>query len=405
VTVAPRIVRLLAILRPSSLTARQQDGFIAVIVLVGGLLLCLADVHRLIPGTDGFGLWVRLVELAVLSGLERLRRRVPGALLLATVVLGVDIALGLSLPVVLVYADLLYTATLHASKRTSRVVIWVAAAVLLVLFGGALAVIQQWRVAVLIALACFPFVLVPVWWAANVRQQREIAESERTNAEQLARITELDRRAAVSEERARMARDLHDVISGHLSAIAIQSEGALSMAYDPAMAHDALESVRKNSVSALEEMRAMIGLLREDGNVEEDEAEITAPARLTDLTLLVDSARANGMQVTVNSSVDEALPAAVDLTAYRIAQEALTNTVKHAPNGRVDLNITLVDHTLTIEVNNDAVRPRSTSADEPGYGLLNMQERAYALGGTLSAGPVGSNWVVRADLPVAGGRA
>ena len=111
------------------------------------------------------------------------------------------------------------------------------------------------------------------------------------------------------------------------------------MAEDPKMSRAVLEAVRENSVSALDEMRTMIGLLRaaSEAGPESglDEYETIAPARLAELSRLVESARATGMEVVVESTVDSSagLPAAVDLTAYRIAQEALTNAVKHAPGG------------------------------------------------------------------------
>jgi signal transduction histidine kinase len=201
-----------------------------------------------------------------------------------------------------------------------------------------------------------------------------------------------------------MARDLHDVIAGHLSAIAIQSGAALAMAEDPRTARTVLTSVRQNSVHALAEMRAMIGLLRADAKAHDDET--TAPARLAELSRLVASARAGGMRVTVESTVDgEELPVAVDLTAYRIAQEALTNTMKHAPGGQVRIQIAKRAGMLTVEVGNDLHPEAAAAANQGnGHGLLNMRARAGAVGGTLSAGPVGTSWLVRAELPVAEGR-
>ncbi|WP_434533387.1 sensor histidine kinase [Amycolatopsis carbonis] len=405
-----RGTRAPALFKPRELPPWQQDGLIALFVFVVGLALYLTDVYRLIPGPDHFGLWVRLVELAVLCGLSFLRRWVPGGLLLATGVLAVDLVLGPSLPVVAVYTDFLYAATLYGSRRMSRVMIGVAATAALGVLVAALAVSAQWRVAVIGALGILPFLLVPVWWAANVRQQRDIASTECANADQLAKIAELDRRAAVAAERARMARDLHDVIAGHLSAIAIQSEAALSMAEDPKTSRAVLEAVRENSVSALDEMRTMIGLLRaaSEAGPESglDEYETIAPARLAELSRLVESARATGMEVVVESTVDSSagLPAAVDLTAYRIAQEALTNAVKHAPGGRVLVDLRCDGGILTVEIGNE-LRSAATRTGGTGHGLLSMRERASAVGGTLSAGPSGSDWVVRAELPLVEGHA
>ncbi|GAA4527348.1 histidine kinase [Amycolatopsis samaneae] len=380
----------------------QQDAVIALGTWLIGSLVYVAGLHQLLSNRDDpFPLWVRLTELAVLCGLEMLRRWVPGGLLLACGVLAVDIAIGPSLPVLIVFTDFLYAATLYGSRRTSRAMIGVAFAATVAVVLAVALFSEQWRQAVLAALGCLPFLITPVWWAANVRQQRDIADSERANGEQLAKLAELDRQAAVGAERARMARDLHDVIAGHLSAIAIQSEAVLAGSGDnPALARSVLESVRENSVSALEEMRAMIGLLRSARG--DGEMETTAPARLAELSKLVESARASGLRVEVKSTMDgQGLPAAVDLTAYRIAQEALTNAVKHAPGGRVVLDIRREGAVLTIEVSSE-LRRDPAAADGTGTGLLNMRERATAVGGTLSAGPSGADWLVRAELPVEG---
>jgi signal transduction histidine kinase len=144
-------------------------------------------------------------------------------------------------------------------------------------------------------------------------------------------------------------------------------------------------------------MRAMIVLLRADG---EPQDEATAPARLADLAKLIASARVSGMEIEVRNEIDESvsLPAAVDLTAYRIAQEALTNAMKHAPRSTARVEIRFVDGMLTVEVANALTRePWSTT--DTGTGLLNMRERAVTVGGTFFAGPSENGWLVRAILP------
>lgn len=392
-----RVVRQLARLRQRDLPAWQQDGLIALFTLVVGVLVYTTGMSELLPFGARVPLWVRLAELAVMCGLELVRRRQPLGLLLATAGLGADIALGVSLPVLFVYTDFLYAATLYGSRRTSRVMIGVAAAGPVALLLGLLGYAHDLHVAVVATLGVLPFVITPVWWAAHVRQQRDVADAERANAAQLARIAELDRRAAIAAERGRMARDLHDVIAGHLSAIAIQSGAVLAMPDDPSTARTVLTSVRENSVHALAEMRAMIDLLRAESGRLDDET--TAPARLAELSRLVASARAGGMRVTVESTVDgEELPVAIDLTAYRIAQEALTNAMKHAPGGTVRVEICLRGPVLTVEVHNDLPAPAPPGN---GHGLLNMRARADAVGGTLRAGPVGGGWLVHAELPLA----
>ncbi|MFD5245326.1 sensor histidine kinase [Amycolatopsis sp. NPDC058340] len=385
--------------RLNHLAEWKQDLVIAFGTWVLGVLVYLSGMHVLLGGKDDTPLWIRLAELTVLCLLQLLRRKVPWGLMCGLVVLGVDVAFGPSLPIFVIFTDFLYATTLYGSRRVSRVMIGVAAIGTLAAVCLALLLSAQWRTAILIAFAFLPFLVTPVWWAANVRQQRDIADNERANAVQLATIGELDRKAAVAGERSKMARDLHDVIAGHLSAIAIQSEAALSMATaDPKLSRKVLESVRENSVSALEEMRAMIGLLRADTEIEP-----TAPARLAELSKLVESARASGLAVELGSVPDPAspLPAAVDLTAYRIAQEALTNAMKHAPGGRAVLDIRSSGGILTVEVRND-LQPGRPGDGGSGLGLLNMRERAAAVGGTFTAGPSGGRWLVRAELPLEG---
>ncbi|WP_199431749.1 sensor histidine kinase [Qaidamihabitans albus] len=372
----------------------RQDMLIATGHLAVGSGLYAGDLYAIF-GVDRAPVPARFALLAVVCALLTLRRRAPGAALgLALVPLGADAALGLSVPVLLVCSDHLYTATLYGSRRLSRAIVTVVAMGTLAVTATLLMLAPDWRMAVGAAFLCVPFAVTPVWWATNIRQHKEIAEAERANATQMARLAELDRGAAVAAERTRMARDLHDVIAGHLSAIALQSEAALS-ATDPGTVRTVLTAVRENSVGALEEMRAMIGLLRADGP-----AEITAPARLNELPRLVESARASGIRLDVHTELDGApLPAAVDLTAYRIAQEALTNTAKHAPGTVATVTIRHTGDALTVEVTNELTGEPDGAA---GTGLLSMRERAAAVGGSCSAGPSGADWRVRAVLPLAG---
>jgi signal transduction histidine kinase len=342
---------------------------------------------------------VRLVTLAVLCAVELLRQRAPGlALSVALVVAGVELTYGVTLATVIVCTDLLFAATVFGSRRTSQLVVWGSGAVVLGLVVVSVVSAHDLRDVVVMLLQACSIPLIPVWWGVNVRHHREAASDERARADQLARINELDRNAAVAAERSRMARDLHDVIAGHLSAIAIQSEAVLSMVDgDPAAMRRVLESVRENSVRSLTEMRAMIHLLRSD----ESTVERVAPARLRDLAQLLESARAAGLEVDAHTEVDGELPAAVDLSAYRIVQEALTNVVKHAPGARASVVVDRADSTLVVEVVNE--RTGSGVDGGSGRGLLNMRERAQAVGGVLVAGPHERVWRVRAELPASEG--
>jgi len=339
---------------------------------------------------------MRLVTLAVICAAELLRSRAPAAGLgVGVAVVGAELFYGVSLAVVIVFTDLLFAATLHGSRRVVRVILWSVGVVVLGLVAASVVLAPTWSDTVVLALQVSSVPLIPVWWAMNVRQHRDIAREQRARADQLATIAELDRKAAVAAERSRMARDLHDVVAGHLSAIAIQSEAALSMVDgDQATMRRVLRSVRENSVASLSEMHAMIGLLRADDT---DDTERTAPARLRDIGRLLDSARAAGLDVHAHAAVDDRLPAAVDLSAYRIVQEALTNVVKHAPGSRAEVTVGREDATLVVEVTNSRVGGAEPAGT--GRGLLNMRERAQAVGGVLVAGPSAGRWRVRAELP------
>ncbi|SFB45557.1 Signal transduction histidine kinase [Amycolatopsis marina] len=397
----------LARLRVHRLDPVHQDRVIALATLAFGSVLYLVGLYPLFadPAT-GAPLWTRVVVLALLCTLQLWRRRAPAlALGAGTAVMTVDMLLGFSAPALISYSDLIYAATLYGSARLSRAMIPTAAVGVIAATATAMLTFPDWRVAVVAACACLPFLVIPVWWATNIRQQRDIAENERAAADAAGRIAELDRAAALAAERARMARDLHDAIAGHLSAIAIQSSAALSVdgsgngngpGQDDTI-HSVLTSVRENSVRALEEMRAMIGLLSDPASAS---AETVAPARLAQLSTLVESARTSGMELDLRSELDDtgSLPTAVDLAAYRIIQEALTNVLKHAPGRRATVWLRCGEGTLTVEVRNDLPAERH-SGTGLGRGLDNMHERAIAVGGSFTAAPSGSNWLVRAVLP------
>jgi signal transduction histidine kinase len=365
------------------------------VILAAGVPVLVDLGGDLLPPTHP----LRLVTLAVLCGVELLRQRAPGvALTVALVVLGVELTYGTTLATLLVVTDLLFAATVFGSRRTNQLVVWGSGAVVLALVVLSIMTAHGLRDVVVVVLQVCSLPLIPVWWGMNVRHHRAAAAAERARADQLARIAQLDRDAAVQAERARMARDLHDVIAGHLSAIAIQSEAVLSMVDgDPAAMRRVLRSVRENSVQSLTEMRAMIHLLRSS---DESTVEHTAPARLRDIAQLLESARAAGLVVDASTDVDADLPVAVDLSAYRIVQEALTNAVKHAPGARASVTVGRSESTLVIEVVNE--RMGSFVDDRVGRGLLNMRERAQAVGGVLVAGPHERTWRVRAELPAEG---
>jgi signal transduction histidine kinase len=226
---------------------------------------------------------------------------------------------------------------------------------------------------------------------------------------------------AVAEERATIARELHDVVAHSMAVMIVQADGATyALDRDPEQARVAIKQVAATGRDALEDMRRLVGVLRgarpdsgvdsepgagaggdADGNAAADRRR----AGLDQLGTLADRARSAGLGVTV--SEDErppSLPAAVDLTVFRILQEALTNVLRHAgPGARVALSVRYRPGAVGVEVTDDGGGRLATEpvrATGPGHGLVGMRERVAVHGGTFAAGPkLGGGWTVTAEVP------
>ncbi|MFI5617363.1 sensor histidine kinase [Streptomyces sp. NPDC051567] len=239
-----------------------------------------------------------------------------------------------------------------------------------------------------------------------VRSRRAFVDAIRERAERAERTREEEARRRVAEERLRIARDLHDVVAHHIALVNVQA-GVAAHVMDkrPDQAKEALAHVRDASRSALNELRATVGLLRQSG----DPKAPTEPAPgLAVLDDLVDTFRYAGLPVEVVVQLgDEPAPrAAVDLAAYRVIQEALTNVRKHAgPGARAEVSVVRVGASVEVTVLDDGGAPAGP-APEPadpggGHGQLGMRERATALGGSCFAGPrYGGGYRVHAVLPL-----
>jgi signal transduction histidine kinase len=209
---------------------------------------------------------------------------------------------------------------------------------------------------------------------------------------------------ALLEERQRIARELHDVVAHHMSVIAIQAEAAPYKTADPPP--ELVESfgeIRASALSGLNELRRVLGVLRSD------QPDVAPQPGLGDLDALIESARAGG--VTVTSSVTgtaRPLPEGVDLSAYRIVQEALSNAMRHAPGSEVRVRLYYGEAVLVIEVRNNGYvaatggqRAKAGLGNGSGHGIIGMRERAAMLGGHLEAGPTGDDeFLVTAALPL-----
>jgi signal transduction histidine kinase len=243
--------------------------------------------------------------------------------------------------------------------------------------------------------AAWLLVVLVVAEAARVRGERA-AEARRAAAEQA--------RRRASEERLRIARELHDVLAHHISLINVQAGVALHLVDErPEQARTALAAIKDASKDALRELRAVLGVLRQ---VDEAEPRDPAPG-LARLDTLV--ARAEAAGITVHTQVvgePRPLPAGLDLAAFRILQEALTNVARHAGATRADIDIAYGPHDLTVQVADDGRGPPTTPTPDGtdgavGSGIAGMRERAAALGGDLEAGPgPDGGFRVRARLPL-----
>jgi len=229
------------------------------------------------------------------------------------------------------------------------------------------------------------------------------AEATRFRAERAAATRasrQIDQRRHQSEERLRVARDLHDVIGHNISLINVQASMGLDlMDSQPEQARAALSAIKSASKEALEELRTMLTTLRRDDDV----APRSPAPGLDRLPELIELTRAAGLSVDVEvAGKAPPLPTAVHLAAYRIIQESLTNVARHAGRARVMVRVTYDDADVHVEIDDDGKAPSGGgSATGTGSGITGMRERAAALGGDLSAGfRHGGGFRVSARLPV-----
>ncbi|MEO7420834.1 MAG: histidine kinase [Ornithinibacter sp.] len=207
---------------------------------------------------------------------------------------------------------------------------------------------------------------------------------------------------AVTEERLRIARELHDVVAHSMSLIAVQAGvGAHVIRTNPAAAEQSLGIIADTSRKALEQTRSMLGMLRE-----ESEDGTRPPTHgLEDLTALVEDVRSAGLAVElVRTGPGDGVDAALSLAAYRIVQESLTNVIKHSSAAAATVNVMVNDKELDIEIRDPGPRRATANIKGAGHGLLGLQERARLVGGALDHGAESEGFGVHATLPLGAGR-
>ena len=355
---------------------------------LAGLFLVAVGIERLVEPLDrGSAAAAAATALTlVLTGCLAMRRRRPlAAFLIGTVALLAESLLDVrSLISPYAHQVLVYSLGLYATRTRARWGPPVILAGVLVYFADTLP-----------TEAFQPGVTLLAWlatWAVGYSTARRREDQDRAR--------QAIRRQVVAEERNRMARELHDVVAHHVSVIGVLAAAAnRQLARDPAKAGAALASIEESSRRAVAEMHSLLGLLRQDG----DAAELAPPPalrRLDDLTAQL----AAGLPVDVRvDGTARDLPTSVELAAYRVVQEALTNTVKHAGATRAEVRVRYRPEEVEVEIVDDGRGHAAPPTGPGGHGLLGMRERVALHGGTLTAGPrPDGGYAVRATFPLDG---
>ncbi len=292
----------------------------------------------------------------------------------------------------------LYTAAAHLDRRRSlQAATFTAVGLAIVLLTA------RWEVTIG-SIASNIVIFATVWLIGdNLQTRRANVAALRERAERAEQTRAAEAQRAVAEERTRIARELHDVVAHSMSVMLVQTGAARRVLdTDPAQATAALEAVEATGRDAMKEMRRLLGVLRED----------TAPSTLAPqpsldgLEALAQQFTEAGLDVTLEvEGTERPLPAGVELSAYRIVQEALTNALKHAgPGVSVVVKVRAAGDDLEVQVVDDGRGAAAQGNGSGGHGVLGMRERADVCGGELVAGPrAGGGFEVRARLPVVEG--
>lgn len=243
---------------------------------------------------------------------------------------------------------------------------------------------------------------VPLMLGLWLHQRAASLAATRERIERAEREQELLAERAVTDERRRIARDMHDVVAHRASVMTLQA-GALAVRAEDERTAETAEVIRQNSAKALSELREMLQVLRDTGGDGDDGAAGTSGGpSVGDIEALVREATGAGAHIDLR--MPDELPetsAAVGRSAYRVVQESLTNAAKHAPRAPVRVDVELLDERLVLTVGNDRAVAAANAASGTGYGLVGMRERVAFVGGTLETGPTsGGGYLVRANLPL-----
>ncbi|MBC7301351.1 MAG: histidine kinase [Nocardia sp.] len=358
----------------------------AVGVFLVGLLLWAAGGWAVAVDRDLYPPPAKLALLGAAFVIQMTAQRRPAlAFGLMIALLAGDFVYGPSLPLWIALADVIFLAVSTGSDRLGAVVGWSS---LTITVGGSLLalVLLDLRAALYAGLIGVALTWSPLGYARAVRASRRTVDAERVAARAELAARDAERSAAIGEERRRLARDLHDAVAGHISAVAILAEVAQK---DPGNI-EVLRTIRSGSLAALEEMRTTIDVL----TAPEDTAVTT---RFSSLDGLIDAAQAAGSAVSVRRPPDLELSTAVEAVVTRILGETLVNATKHAPGAPLEIELSRDADRLVVTATNP-ISPGAVAGQ--GNGLRNMMFRAESVDGTITAGPRDGTWRVCARIPL-----
>ncbi|CAM5727868.1 sensor histidine kinase [Streptomyces fumanus] len=381
------------------------DSFWALVLL--GLTLVSAGASQANTGTDAPFL---IIPVAVLLCLViALRRRVPERMLVLAGVVGVaQLALDVStMPADFAMLVIVYTVAATGARWASRLALSAG------LCAAPLAQLRwpsgETGVAGNVALTVFQAVPFALAWVLgdSIRTRRAYFAQLEERAARLEKEREAQAKVAVAAERARIARELHDVVAHNVSVMVVQADGAAYVLdAAPDQAKKALETISSTGRQALAEMRRLLGVLRTGEH--QEAGEYVPQPDVQQIEDLVEQCRGSGLPVDFKvEGTPRPLPSGVELTAYRIVQEALTNTRKHAgPDAGASVRLVYFDDGLGLLVEDDGKGAPHELYEEGGFdgrghGLIGMRERVGMVGGTLDAGPrPGGGFRISALLPL-----
>jgi signal transduction histidine kinase len=350
-----------------------------------------------LPPADSW--WPGVLVTCVACAFVPWRRTHPRTVAILTAACGIAVAALGYLPSMFVLGPLivaLYSLAERTDRRTANPIAF--AATVLVCLAAVLAHPRETIATTVIAPAAS--LLLPLSLGTTIRVRREYLRAVHTRAEFAEQTREQEARRRVAEERVRIARDLHDVVAHHL-ALANAQAGTIAhlIRARPEQAEKMVADLAGTTASALRELKATVGLLRQDEDPEAPLQPTPGLARLPDLTAALAS---TGLNVAVSSVGNpRPLPPGVDLTAFRIIQEALTNVTKHGATGAAQVRLTYSRDQLTLAVTNEARRAPAALGPGSGFGLIGMRERARSVGGTVHTGRRDDGvFEVTADLPL-----